>query len=203
MYSDGSFVAYIMQNIDGVLNHETGGHGIAKLSDEYVEAGYWNETLPESEKETMDNQWENFGWGANVDWRNDPTTVRWSRFLQDSRYDNEGLGLYEGAYLYGYGAYRPTENSMMRYNDSPFNAPSREQIYKTVMQMSEGSSWTYDYEKFVQFDAVSRNAAASRSLRQQPSATQVEKWKKTHRPPVRVKGTWRDAKKNHIVVPYR
>ena len=203
MYSDGSFVAYIMQNIDGVLNHETGGHGIAKLSDEYVEAGYWNETLPESEKETMDNQWENFGWGANVDWRNDPTTVRWSRFLQDSRYDNEGLGLYEGAYLYGYGAYRPTENSMMRYNDSPFNAPSREQIYKTVMQMSEGSSWTYDYEEFVQFDAVSRNTAVSRSLRQQPSAAQVEKWKKTHRPPVRVKGTWRDAKKNHIVVPYR
>ena len=92
---------------------------------------------------------------------------------------------------------------MMRYNDSPFNAPSREQIYKRVMQMSEGSSWTYDYEEFVQFDAVSRNTAVSRSLRQQPSTAQVEKWKKTHRPPVRVKGTWRDAKKNHIVVPYR
>ena len=203
MYTDGSFVAYIMQNIDGVLNHETGGHGIAKLSDKYVEASYWNETLPESQKETMDNQWENFGWGANVDWRNDPTTVRWSRFLQDDRYGNEGLGLYEGANLYGFGAYRPTENSMMRYNDSLFNAPSREQIYKTVMQMSEGSSWTYDYEDFVEFDAVSLNAATTRSLRQAPSAAQVEKWKKSHRPPVRMKGTWRDARKKSITVPYR
>ena len=92
---------------------------------------------------------------------------------------------------------------MMRYNDSPFNAPSREQIYKHVMQMSEGSSWTYDYEDFVEFDAPSRNAADTRSLRQTPSAAQVEKWKKSHRPPVRVKGTWRDARKNSIVVPYR
>ena len=142
-------------------------------------------------------------WGANVDWRNDPTTVRWSRFLQDDRYGNEGLGLYEGANLYGFGAYRPTENSMMRYNDSLFNAPSREQIYKTVMQMSEGSSWTYDYEDFVEFDAVSLNAATTRSLRQAPSAAQVEKWKKSHRPPVRMKGTWRDARKKSITVPYR
>ena len=201
MYSDGSFFAYVMTGVDNVLNHEAGGHGFAKLLDEYVE--YENQTLPESEKETMDYEWENFGWGANVDWRNDPATVRWSHFLQDDRYSNEGLGLYEGANLYGFGAYRPTENSMMRYNDSPFNAPSREQIYKTVMQMSEGSSWTYDYEDFVEFDAVSRNAATTRSLRQAPSAAQVEKWKKSHRPPVRMKGTWRDARKESITVPYR
>jgi len=202
---DGSFIAYITdgEDISDVLIHEVGGHGIGKLKDEYVNAEYKGQTLPESEKELMDYQWENLGWGANVDWRNDPATVRWSHFLQDSRYANEGLGLYEGANLYGLGAYRPTENSMMRYNDSPFNAPSREQIYKRIMQMSEGSGWTYDYEEFVRFDAVSRNVAASRSLRQQPSATQIAKWKKTHRPPVRVKGTWRDAKKNHIVVPYR
>lgn len=201
MYSDGSFFAYVMTGVDNVLNHEAGGHGFAKLLDEYVE--YENQTLPEFEKETMDYEWETFGWGANVDWRNDPATVRWSRFLQDDRYSNEGLGLYEGAYLYSFGAYRPTENSMMRYNDSPFNAPSREQIYKTVMQMSEGSSWTYDYEDFVEFDAVSRNAATTRSLRQAPSAAQVEKWKKSHCPPVRMKGTWRDARKESIAVPYR
>ena len=202
--NDGSFVAYIRSgDISDVLIHEVGGHGIAKLMDEYVNAEYENQTLPESEKETMDYEWETFGWGANVDWRNDPATVRWSHFLQDDRYSNEGLGLYEGAYLYSFGAYRPTENSMMRYNDSPFNAPSREQIYKTVMQMSEGSSWTYDYEDFVEFDAVSRNAATTRSLRQAPSAAQVEKWKKSHRPPVRMKGTWRDARKESIAVPYR
>ena len=203
MISDGSFFAFMMEGVNDVLNHEAGGHGLANLSDEYVEEGYENLTLPEEVKENMDYCWTQFGWGANVDWRNDPATVRWSHFLQDSRYDDEDLGLYEGANLYGYGAYRPTENSMMRYNDSPFNAPSREQIYKRVMQLSEGSSWTYDYEDFVEFDAPSRNAATTRSLRQAPSAAQVEKWKKSHRPPVRVKGTWRDARKNSIVVPYR
>ena len=156
--NDGSFVAYIRSgDISDVLIHEVGGHGIAKLMDEYVNAEYENQTLPESEKETMDYEWETFGWGANVDWHNNSATVRWSHFLQDDRYSNEGLGLYEGAYLYSFGAYRPTENSMMRYNDSPFNAPSRE----------------------------------------------VEKWKKSHRPPVRMKGTWRDARKESIAVPYR
>ena len=203
MYTDGSFVGYLMEGVNDVLNHEAGGHGFANLADEYVEGGYENLILPESEKELMDWQWENFGWGANVDWRDDPNTVKWAPFLQDSRYANEGLGIYEGANLYGLGAYRPTENSMMRYNDSPFNAPSREQIYKRIMQMSEGSGWTYDYEDFVEFDASSRNAAASRSLRQAPSAAQIEKWRKNHRPPVRVKGTWRDARKNTITVPYR
>lgn len=203
MISDGSFYAFMMEGVNDVLNHEAGGHGLANLSDEYVEGGYENLTLPEEEKENMDYCWTQFGWGANVDWRNDPATVRWAHFLQDNRYAGEGLGLYEGANLYGHGAYRPTENSMMRYNDCPFNAPSREQIYKRVMQLSEGETWTYDYEEFVEFDAPSRNAATTRSLRQAPSAAQVEKWKKSHRPPVRVKGTWRDALKDKIVVPYR
>ena len=203
MISDGSFFAFMMEGVNDVLNHEAGGHGLANLSDEYVEEGYENLTLPEEVKENMDYCWTQFGWGANVDWRNDPATVRWAHFLQDNRYAGEGLGLYEGANLYGHGAYRPTDNSMMRYNDCPFNAPSREQIYKRVMQLSEGATWTYDYEEFVQFDAPSRNAATTRSLRQAPSAAQVEKWRKSHRPPVRVKGTWRDALKDKIVVPYR
>ena len=156
--------------------------------------------LPQAEKEEMDYQWQNWGWGANVDWRNDATTVRWAHFLQDDRYTDEGLGLYEGAYLYGYGAYRPTENSMMRYNNAPFNAPSREQIYKNIMQLSEGSSWIYRYEDFVQYDAINRQTSASRSLHQPATAAQQQKWHKTHRPPVHIKGTWRDAKQSEKVI---
>lgn len=205
MFSDGTFVGYMMEGVNNVLNHEVGGHGFAKLLDEYVEGGNETLTLPQTGREELDNVWQNWGWGSNVDWRNDYSTVKWAHFLQDSRYAGEGLGLYEGAYLYGFGAYRPTENSMMRYNDSPFNAPSREQIYKTIMQMSEGNGWTYSYEDFVQYDAINRNGAVTRGLQQQPSAQQVEKWRKTHRPPVRVNGTWRDAvrKNKQILVPLR
>lgn len=206
MYSDGSFVGYMMEGVNNVLNHEVGGHGFAKLLDEYVELGYENLTLPDENKGVLDFQWENWSWGANVDWRNDYATVKWSRFLNDSRYANEGLGLYEGAYLYGYGAYRPTENSMMRYNDSPFNAPSREQIYKCIMQESEGAGWTYNYEEFVEYDAINRNAATSRALKTLPSKTVRKEWQKRHRPPVYVKGTWRNAakkKQRRTVVPLR
>jgi hypothetical protein len=148
--------------------------------------------------------WNTYSWGANVDWRNDRATVKWSHFLNDSRYANEGLGLYEGAYLYGHGAYRPTENSMMRYNDSPFNAPSREQIYKRIMQLSEGENWKYDYEEFVKFDEKNRNAA-SRAVFKPLTEAKRKEYIKNHRPPRFIKGTWRDAikRKDNIVVPFR
>ena len=92
----------------------------------------------------------------------------------------------------------------MRYNDSPFNAPSRERIYQVIMELSEGSSWTYDYEEFVSIDAVSRNYAASRALRTSPSAETRESWRKRHRAPVWVNGSWRDAKNTRqILVPLK
>jgi hypothetical protein len=49
---------------------------------------------------------------------------------------------------------------MMRFNDTPFNAPSREQIYKFIMQYSEGDNWVYNYEEFVKADERGRMEAA-------------------------------------------
>ena len=194
IYSDGAFVGYMKRGVDNVLNHEVGGHGFAKLMDEYVESIYEDLTLPSEEREAMDFQWQDWGWGANVDWRSDDNAIKWTHFLHDDLYRNE-VGIYEGAYLYGYGAYRPTMNSMMRYNDTPFNAPSREQIYKCIMQQSEGESWTYNYEDFVRYDAINRNNATTRSLKTIPSKEVRDEWKKRHRPPVFVKGIWRDVVK--------
>lgn len=204
--TDGSFVSYIMDvDVTGsTILHETGGHGFGRLLDEYVEAGNESLTLPEEERTALDNIWSQYGMGANVDWRSDATTVKWAHFLKDSRYGNEGLGIYEGAYLYGYGAYRPTENSMMRYN-GPFNAPSREQIYKRIMQRSEGSSWTYDYEKFVEYDEINRKSATRAAVRPLSEAEKKE-YAKKHCPPTLIKGTWRDAMKNgksNTVIPLR
>ena len=201
MYSgDGSYVAYMMDGISMVLNHEAGGHGIGRLHDEYVEPGNEGLMLPEELKAAADEQWEQYGWGANIDWRSNPAEVKWAHFINDSRYAGEGLGVYEGSWLYSYGAYRPTQNSMMRYNDCPFNAPSREAIYKYVMQESEGSSWTYDYETFVAFDEAGRaeftDALNSRARRQAPGKD-VQRRQQLTAPPVVVKGTWRDALKDN------
>ena len=174
--------AFILGIDDNIINHELGGHGFAFLADEYIE---YSGTF--SGQTSLDNNYYNFGFGANVDWRSDPNEVRWARFLKDPRYAYEGLGVYEGGYLYAHGIYRATENSMMRYNDTPFNAPSREQIYKMIMKYSEGEDWVYDYEEFVKADERGRMEAAEElgpwksPRRNTQSQTQAES---QHHPPV-------------------
>ena len=195
MMEDNSFVCFAMDGVSSVLNHEAGGHGIGKLLDEYVEDGNESLTLPNEDKTELENVWTTLGWGANVDWRSDPTEVKWAKFINDARYADERIGVYEGSYLYQYGAYRPTENSMMRYNDIGFNAPSREEIYKRVMKESEGDNWMYDYETFVAFDAAGHsqfvNALNAGQTRRRGAPT-LDRQQLTA-PPVFLKGTWRDA----------
>lgn len=137
-----------------VLCHECIGHGFTKLLDEYSyqEMG----RMPDNEIEATRLQ-QAMGWAANVDFTSDRNAVLWSKFLQDSRYqspDNYGetLGVYTGACTYWSGAYRPTNESMMRSNMHGFNVPSREAIYKRIMSTAYGSVWAYDYETFVAFD---------------------------------------------------
>ena len=154
-------IALIVEPLEGrpsVINHEMGGHGFASLADEYEE---YSGTYPDKDK--LDERYEKYGWYANIDWRNDPKTVRWAHLLADTRYGGEGLGIFEGAAQYPKGVYRATENSMMRSDTdrgAVFNAPSREQIYKMIMTISEGDEWTYDYETFVQADEAGRKQAA-------------------------------------------
>ena len=200
MMEDDSYVCFAKDGVSDVLNHESGGHGVGKLFDEYVESGNELLHLPEEEKEYLDLFWTTLGWGANVDWRSDPTEVKWAKFISDERYADEQIGVYEGSNLYQYDAYRPTVNSMMRYNDMPFNAPSREEIYKRVMKESEGDNWTYDYETFVTFDAAGHSQFVSK-LRNNNRSRGNKDLKKEPMPltapPVFLKGTWRDALKKN------
>ena len=184
MYSSGDFCAYNMGGVNLVLNHEVGGHGFGKLADEYVEPGNEQLSLPTENRDLLYSYQYYYGWFYNVDWHSSADEVRWSHLLKDSRYAGEGLGLFEGAYYYGRGAYRPTENSMMRYNDTPFNAPCRELIYKRIMTLSEGSSWSYNYEDFVSYDAKNRNAPSTRAPLLLKSDAEREVWLKRHRAPV-------------------
>ena len=158
--STGWASCIIYDPLGTIINHELGGHGFAFLADEYEE---YSGTF--SEQTDLDEKYNKYGYGPNVDWRNDVSSVKWSHFLSDNRYSQEGIGVYEGAYYYPKGIYRPTMNSVMRNHrlasGKAFNAPSREQIYKTIMKYSEGSSWSYDYEEFVTIDEAGRNQANS------------------------------------------
>lgn len=132
-----------------VLTHEAIGHGLAKLADEY---GYEsNGPAPANEINSL-NWLHRIGWLSNVDSNSETSVVGWSPFIGDSRFDNEAIGVYEGGFTYVSGIYRPTEESMMRSNQSPFNAPSRKAIYDRVMLLGEGRS-TSTLDEFAAFDA--------------------------------------------------
>ena len=137
-----------------VLHHEALGHAFSKFADEYW---YENDAaMPDSEREILKDS-HSQGWWLNVDMTADPTEVLWSKFLSDERYANEGLGIFEGAFLCGKNIYRATDNSIMRYNTGGFNAQQREVIYKLIMQRAYGDTWQYDYETFVEYDKINRS----------------------------------------------
>lgn len=136
------------ENFRRVLVHETVGHGIGKLDDEY--AYDENPQMPSNEIAERQEQQQNFGWWQNVDFTNDPQAVLWSDFLDDARYDGQGLGVFEGACTYLSGAWRSTEESMMNGNTMGFNAPSRRAIYNNIIERGEGR--TPDLEEFIAFD---------------------------------------------------
>lgn len=189
-YGNGVSISYFPTGTDEtafeqLIHHEAAGHGFAKLGDEYA-----YETMGKITTDIISSiqELETYGWYKNIDFTNDPTTIKWNKFLSDPRYSNEKLGIYEGAYTYPIGVYRPTENSIMRDNTGNFNAPSREAIYIRINKLAYGEDWQYDYEKFVEYDAINLISTASR-------ITQTRPTKPLHEPVV-IKKSWKDAKSN-------
>ncbi len=131
-----------------VLVHEAVGHGFAKLADEYVRSTEGSATDDDIKK--LKELQTKLGWYLNVDSEKDSTKVLWTKFIYDAEFSNEKIGTYEGGYTFFKGVYRPSEESMMRSNDAPFNAPSRQVIYNKVMKMALDRTPTY--QEFVEFD---------------------------------------------------
>ena len=158
LYLDNRAIAYFPLGTDDemfgqLVNHEAVGHGFGKLGDEYFYTDYGKIT-PEAIE--THRQVAALGWEANVDVTNDPLAIQWATFLSDYRY-KDFVGIHEGAKTFEYGIYRPTEYSIMRVNTGGFNAPSRNAIYKRVMELAGES---YSYEKFVEYDAINRSSSA-------------------------------------------
>ena len=192
-YGNGVSVSYFPRGGDEttfaqLLHHEACGHGFAKLADEY--AYEYMGATPSDYISQIQTQQADWGWWKNVDFTNDLSQIRWSRFLNDSRYQYDGLGAYEGGLTYWSGVWRPTENSIMRYNTGGFNAPSREAIYYRIHKLAYGNSWQYDYEEFVEWDARNRKTEAEMSRAPYRAPANF----KHTAPPVVIKGSWRDAK---------
>ena len=114
--------------------------------------------------------------------------MKWHHFLADSRYRFDGLGVFEGGFTYWKGVWRPTENSIMRYNTGGFNAPSREAIWYRMHKLAYGDAWEYDYEEFVAYDAKNRKTSANAA----PRGNAVERLAKPTHPPVVIPRRWNE-----------
>lgn len=149
-YNDGKS----LEEFAEILHHEI-GHGFGLFEDEYIMVD--GATVPATEIEMDKEYYKKYGYHSNIDYTSNPGTIKWAHFINDTRYADEEIGIYEGAY-YQYGVYRATEYSIMRESHSgfavvgQFNAPMREAIYKRAMKLAYGNQWTYNYEDFVQFD---------------------------------------------------
>ena len=198
VYGNGNFgsglsISYFPKGGDAttfaqLLHHEALGHGFAKLGDEYADEE--NGIIFPETKVLYQEQQSQWGRYKNVDFTSDSTQVLWSKFLLDDRYQYDGLGVFEGGLTYWTGVWRPTENSIMRYNFGGFNAPSREAIYYRIHKLAYGKDWEFDYEKFVEWDAKNRKKADSPLL--MPSREAIRNFVPTH-PPVIKQMNWREA----------
>ena len=150
-----SYIPKVQKKMDfrGLIQHEAAGHGFAKLADEYV--GGPDDQISQSEKDRKRAN-EKYGWYRNIDFTDDPMSVKWAHILSDERYAPEPEDLYEGALGYGSGVWRPTFTSIMKDNQGTFNAPSREAIWYRIHKLAYGSQWEYDFEVFAKYDSLNR-----------------------------------------------
>lgn len=192
-YGRGASISYfpassVESTFVGTVSHEAGGHGFAKLADEYFYMS--NGTIPQELVEKYRTEAQP-GWWPNADFTSDPSSVKWSEFIADSRFAGEGLGVYQGAFTYYNGAYRPTRNSIMNNNTGGYNAPSRYAIWYRINKLAFGAGWNGTYEDFVAYDAVNRTPVAAAARR---AAARRSAWDKDFTPlapPVVIEGGWR------------
>lgn len=192
----GLSIAYVPTCSDisvfsGAVSHEASGHGFAKLADEY---SYKYMGAISAEEIASYRARFGEGWWKNVDFTSDPQSVKWSAFLSDSRYENDGLGVFEGACTYWEGAYRPTDESIMRFNTGGFNAPSRYAIWYRINKLAYGAEWNGTYDDFVTFDMACRaSASPTQATRSTKTHNFVEKEFEPLAPPVVVNKDWRQV----------
>lgn len=141
MYGDGAAIALCPTSqrkkaglgfID-LIHHEAGGHAFGGLCDEYITKKHGERISTDDAKTFTD--WQAWGFYPNTDIGGNKDTAKWSHFYGLSGYN---VGYFEGSYFYELGAWKPEPNSVMIDNRPYYNAPSRENIVKTLLRRAAG-----------------------------------------------------------------
>ena len=144
MWGDGTAIAICPMSRDaypfdyrGIVQHEAGGHGFAKLGDEYI---YHNAFIQSCTcmccshlKEFYEGK--GFGWYRNLSDNGDHKTVEWAHLFAHPDYMDK-VDMYEGGYFHTRGIYRSEANSCMNNNVPYYSAISRQEMVERIMRYS-------------------------------------------------------------------
>lgn len=145
MWADGTAVALCPMSDDaypydfrGLVQHEAGGHGFAKLADEYIYHPTFItncacDCCAHLEQFQMGKR---YGWYNNLSESGNMDTVPWSHLIFHDKYANI-VDIYEGGYFHARGIYRSEPTSCMNNNIPYFSAISRQTIVERIMKLAK------------------------------------------------------------------
>ena len=141
MWSDGSAIACCPMSDDafpydfrGIVQHEAGGHGFAKLADEYIYTNAFISACVCPNPHLLDfYAGKSLGWYRNLEDTGDMDQVGWSHLIFHPTYSNI-VDVYEGGYFHTRGIFRSEPNSCMNNNIPYFSAISRQEAVERIMR---------------------------------------------------------------------
>ena len=162
VYDDGSSIAICSpsdspypSDTRGIIQHEAGGHGFGKLGDEMILKNLFVDSKIKSD--IIENHWR--GWYKNISLSGKMGEVPWSHFIYDPEYSDD-VDIFEGAMGYTRGVFRSEQNSCMNYGIPYYNAISRQEIMRRILDYS-GEGFTM--EKFYATDSKEWGKTASQT----------------------------------------
>lgn len=159
MYEGGAAIAYCPMSdygyptdFRGLIQHEAGGHGFAKLGDEYI---YHNAFIDACSCACCGhvedfNYAKYLGWYENLSLSGKMNEVPWSHLIFHEKY-KQIVDIYEGGYMHNRGVFRSEQNSCMNNEVPYFSTISREIIVKRIKQIAGEE---YSFEEFVANDII-------------------------------------------------
>ena len=162
VYDDGSAIsiccpseAQYPSDTRGIIQHEAGGHGFGKLGDEMI----LRNLFADSGTKGMIDSYHSRGWYQNVATSGKMSDVPWAHFIFDPEY-SDYVDIFEGAMGYTRGVWRSEQNSCMNYGIPYYNAISRQEIMRRILDYS-GEGFTM--EKFYATDSKTWGSSSAQT----------------------------------------
>ena len=167
----------------GVIQHEAGGHGFAKLGDEYI---YHNQFIDFCTCTCCEHVFEftvakSKGWYVNLSLSGKTNEVPWSNLIYDEKYKNI-VDIFEGGYMHSRGVFRSELNSCMNNCVPYYSTISRMEIVKRIKRYAGEE---FSYEDFKAKDVVT----SLPTTRAEDASISSSKMSSVHHAPVIHKGS--------------